>query len=233
MIGPVPGAICLQGGGEFAPDCREMDAAALERAGGGRVVVTALAGAPGRETATADANGVAYFRSLGADAAAAPDARVDEAAAIEAVDSAALLFLPGGSPARLLAAVSTAGLRAALLRLLERDGVLVGASAGAMVLAGVTLLPERGGPPATAAGLGLVPGTVVLPHYRGDDRWWRAVPDHDRLIGLGLPECTGVMVDAGAWSPVGAGRPVLITPAGKVPLESSQPAPQAGNTSRE
>ena len=40
------GVVCLQGGAEFGPDCREMDADLLRRAGG-PVVVTALAGAVG------------------------------------------------------------------------------------------------------------------------------------------------------------------------------------------
>ena len=222
------GAIVLQGGGEFAPECRAMDTAALARAKRGPVVVTALAGAHGRETATADANGVAYFRSLGADAVAAPDARDDEPAAVDAIDAAALLFLPGGSPARLLETVSRPALRAALERLLARDGVLVGASAGAMVLAGVTLLPERGRRPAIAPGLGFVPGTVVIPHYRGEDSWWRAVPDRGSLVGLGLPECSGVMVDGDVWSPLGTRPPVLITSEDSRPLRSASPAPQRG-----
>jgi cyanophycinase-like exopeptidase len=222
------GAIVLQGGGEFAPECTDMDRTALARAPAGPVVVTALAGAPGRETRTADGNGVAYLGALGADAVAAPDARDDEPAAVAAIDAAALLFLPGGSPARLLETISRPALRAAVMRLLARDGVLVGASAGAMVLAGVTLLPERGGRPRTAPGLGLVPGTVVIPHYRGDDSWWRAVPDRDALVGLGLPECSGVMVDGDVWSPLGARSPMLITMDGSSPLRSPSTAPQRG-----
>ncbi len=56
--------ICLQGGAEFGELCREMDADLLRRADGGPVVVTALAGAPGREYRTAGDNGVRHFRSL-------------------------------------------------------------------------------------------------------------------------------------------------------------------------
>ena len=71
------GLVCLQGGAEFGPGCREMDAALLRRAAG-PVVVTALAGAVGREYRTASENGVRHFRALGAqDVVAAPDARED------------------------------------------------------------------------------------------------------------------------------------------------------------
>jgi cyanophycinase len=225
-----PGVICLQGGAEFGPGCREMDRALVELADG-PVVVTALAGAPGRETRTADDNGVAYFRSLGAEASAAPDARSDEAGAVAAIDAASLLFLPGGSPARLLTALSAPTLTGALRRLLDRGGVLVGASAGAMVLAEVTLLPERGGAPDVVLGLGFVPGTVVLPHYRGDERWWRAVRGRHDVVGLGLPECSGVIVRDGRWHPAGAAAPVLLRGDGHAELDSALPAPVWRDTS--
>ena len=83
-----------------------MDADLLRRADDGPVVITALAGAPGREYRTAGDNGVRHFRSLGAqDVVVAPDVREDEAGALEALRRARLLVLPGGSPSRLLAAL--------------------------------------------------------------------------------------------------------------------------------
>ena len=77
--------ICLQGGNEFGPGSRSMDADLVSRAGG-RIVITALAGAPGREYDTATANGVRHFRALGAgEVVGAPDAREDPAGAHEAL----------------------------------------------------------------------------------------------------------------------------------------------------
>ena len=191
------GVVCLQGGAEFGTACREMDLEVLRRAGDGPVVVTALAGASGREYDTATAHGVAHYRSLGAtDVVGAADARSDRDEALAVIRSAALLVLPGGSPARLLAALRGTGVGDAVHALLAAGRVVSGASAGAMVLCAWTLLPERGAPE-LVEGLGAVPRSVVLPHFTGSSRWLDGV--HDALpvdvVALGLPECAGVLAE--------------------------------------
>lgn len=203
--------ICLQGGGEFSPACRGMDTDLLRRAGG-RVVVTALAGEPGRDYDTATANGVRHFRALGAgDVIGAPDARADAKAALDAVAGARLLVLPGGSPSRLLTALQETGLDAAIADLLDGGGVVMGASAGAMVLCPWTVLPDRRdrGALAVEAGLGLVGDLLVVPHWSGGSSrgdWLRsiesAVPESTTV--LGIPEESGVLVEGDVLTAVGA-----------------------------
>lgn len=190
--------VCLQGGAEFGSRCREMDARLLELADGGRVVVTALAGAPGREYDTAGRNGVRHFRELGADdVVSAPDARSDEDAAYQACAGADLLVLPGGSPARLLQALTTTRVGAAVGEVLGRGGVVMGASAGAMVLCAWTVLPEHG--PRLAQGLGTVPNALVLPHHApGSGGRWLGSLDGQLpadVVVLGLPEQSGLLLD--------------------------------------
>ncbi len=88
----------------------------------------------------------------------------------------------------------------AVRRAHERGAALVGSSAGAMVLAAATYLPERG---TSAPALGLVPGAAVLPHYsrvRGD--WLRALPAG--LLVLGIPEATGLLLTTGESPHAGA-----------------------------
>ena len=201
--------VCLQGGGEFSPGCRPMDTRVVRRVSGGeaggaapvRVVVVPLAAAPGREHDVAGANGVAHYARLGAQAVVAPDARTDPDAAVEAVEGAELVVLPGGSPSRLLAALRETPVGDLLRDLVARGVALSGASAGAMVLGGWTVLPDRKGEHGVgvAEALGLVPGVVVVPHWsgggsRGD--WLRAVaatvPEGTTV--LGLPEESGVLV---------------------------------------
>lgn len=207
------GTVCLQGGGEFSPGCREMDAALLAGADG-PVVVSALAGAVGREHDTAGSNGVRHYRALGADdVTAAPDVRVDPEGALTALRRARVLVLPGGSPSRLLDALTTTGAADVVRELLADGGTVVGSSAGAMVLCGWTVLPDRG--LSVVPGLGVVPGTLVLPHWSGGREDWlrvvrAAVPDGTTL--LGVPEESGVVVAAGTLRAVGqAGTELLGT----------------------
>src|SRR3954468_13695289 len=142
----------------------------LVRRADGRVVVTALAGTPGRDYDTATANGVRHFQAVGAgDVVGAPDARTQPAEAAEVIASARLLVLPGGSPSRLLAALRTTPVGELVAALVAADGVVMGASAGAMVLCPWTVLPDKrsGGGMAVEAALGLGPGGAVVPHWGG------------------------------------------------------------------
>jgi len=207
--------VCLQGGAEFGPQCRPMDADLLRRADG-PVVITALAGAPGAEYRTAGEHGRRHFTSLGAaDVVVAPDAREDPAGALEAVRRARLLVLPGGSPSRLLEALLRTGLADALRDLLADGGVVSGSSAGAMVLGGWTVLPDRPGPhgPAVEPGLGVVPDVLVLPHWSGDGRadWLRAIDQGvpSDVVLLGVPEQSGVLVEGEVLTAVGSPTALL------------------------
>lgn len=194
-----------------------MDADLVRRAGG-RVVVTALAGTPGRDYDTATANGVGHFRAVGAgDVVGAPDARSDPRAALEAISGARLLVLPGGSPSRLLTALQETGLDAAIAALLEDGGIVMGASAGAMVLCPRTVLPDRrdGGAMAVEAGLGLVGDLLVVPHWSGGSSrgdWLRsidaAIPD--TTVVLGIPEESGVLVEGDVLTAVGTSPTRLV-----------------------
>ena len=192
------GTVCLQGGAEFGADCVDMDRALLA-ADPGPVVVSALAGTVGSDYATASARGVQHFQALGAtDVVAAPDVREDRESALAVLRTARLLVLPGGSPSRLLAALTTTGADGVVQELLAAGGTVMGASAGAMVLCGWTVLPDRGRPQVTR-GLGALPALLVVPHWTPGDRrpdWLAAiragVPDDVQI--LGLPEQSGVVV---------------------------------------
>ena len=212
--------LCLQGGAEFGPGCRGMDGDLLARAEGGPVVVTALAGAPGREYRTAGANGLRHFAALGAqDVVVAPDAREDPDAALAVLRTARLLVLPGGSPSRLLDALRSTGVGELVVERSADGAVVMGSSAGAMVLCDWTVLPDRPGAgdgPAVVPGLGLVPDLLVLPHWsgpRGREPWLRAVastvPPQVRVVGL--PEQSGVLVGADGLTAVGSAASTVLS----------------------
>ena len=211
------GVVCLQGGGEFAPGCRAMDADLVRRAGG-RVVVSALAGTVGRDYRTATDNGVRHFRAVGArEVVAAPDAREDPDGAWAALASALLLVLPGGSPSRLLSALQDTGAGQVVADRLAAGALVMGSSAGAMVLGEWTVLPDgRGGAGMQVVrGLGLVPGVLVVPHWSGGSSrgdWLRAVEAGvpDDILVLGIPEESGVLVDADGMTSVGQTPTTLV-----------------------
>ena len=190
---------CLQGGSEFHPGCEEMDAALLAAASGRRIVVLPFALRPGRDREQTGTAALRWFQGLGCD-----DVRI---AADETDDKsfadADVLVLPGGSPARLLAALRP---HAETLRGLVDDGVaLIGAGAGAMVLCRWTVLPE--GRPSVESGLGLVDVDLVLPHYGGSDAWlrWARADLPPGSVALGLPERSGVIVDGSRRRSAGVG----------------------------
>lgn len=212
------GTVCLQGGGEFSAACRAMDADLLVRAGG-RVVVTALAGVPGRDYETATANGVRHFIELGArDVVGAADVRESPERALEALRTARLLVLPGGSPARLLDALQTSGVDQ-LIAELSADGALVmGASAGAMVLCGWLVLPDRG--MRVVRGLGLVSDVVVVPHWSGERADWLAALEAaipPQVTVLGVPEESGVLVAGSELTAVGRTASVSVRDGRELP----------------
>ncbi len=191
--------VCLQGGNELTPDCRSMDTLLLDRSAAGPVVVVPLASKPGSDYERTSAHAVSYFRGLGAEVVAAPDARKTPEDALAAVASAGLIVMTGGSPRTLRDALDATGVGAAV-RARSAVGVpVMGSSAGAMVACAATLLPQWRGNPNTGPGLGLVPGYVVVPHFDGGRRAWvsaaRSVAEHGVL---GIPECSGVLVDLDA-----------------------------------
>lgn len=198
--------ICLQGGAEFSPACAEMDRALLEGLDG-PVVVTALAGTPGEEYRLATANGARHFRGLGAvEVVAAPDIRELRAEGLAVLQSARLLVLPGGSPQRLLFALTSTEAGQVVIDLVASGGRVMGASAGAMVLGTRLLLPERN--LAVVPGLGLVP-VAVIPHWwAGRDHWVKPLTGKAPILGLG--EEAGVMYHEGVVTAVGSAPARLV-----------------------
>ncbi|MCU1586746.1 MAG: hypothetical protein JWN31_239 [Frankiales bacterium] len=212
------GVVLLEGGNEFSDRCREMDGLLVDGLDG-PVVVTALAGEIGSDYRRATANGVRHFSALtDQPVLGAADVRTDEADALEALRSARLLVLPGGSPGRLLAALLDTPVGQVVRDLLAADGRVMGSSAGAMALGPWCVLPGR--PAGVTEGLGVVP-YVTVPHWEGDRKpWLRAldarVPPEVEV--LGIPEESGVLVSEGALTAVGRRGARLVRAQRDLPL---------------
>jgi cyanophycinase len=161
------------------------------------------------------AMGVAHFGELGAEVEPVlvrdrEDA--EDPAHAQAIGEADLVYLSGGKPAYLLRVLDGSAVGHALIDAHERGAVLAGCSAGAMVLAGhafdfrARMLPW---PLRWRQGLGLAPGTSVVPHY---DSWPETMSALVALqaprgsVVLGIDEETAVIGRDGSWQVRGASR---------------------------
>ena len=184
------GVVCLQGGGELSPGCRDMDLALLGRAPG-PVAVVALASPQGEAYRRTCSHGVSWFRRLGAEAFAVPDPREEPDAALDGIG---LLVLPGGSPRTLMRALEETGFGERVVEHAAAGGAVMGASAGAMALGEWTVLPDEGF--RVVPGLGLAPGIAVVPHWDGPRADWLKTLDREVDKGrvIGIPEESGILL---------------------------------------
>ncbi len=238
------GAIGLHGGGELVrgdePFLRAILRSALSAgrvraaecafAAGGpatvRIIVLPVA-AGGERPDLAVAHARVAFARVAADLGLAVEvddvAVVDERTAADpgfaaAIAGADLVYLPGGDPGRAARSLRGTAAGRALLAAHARGATVAGASAGAMALCDRTWTRDGG-----AAGLGLVPGIVVVPHA---DRFtdMALARARERDVGttvtsgtLALDERTGVVsrVITGAgvlWRVAGPGRAAWLAP---------------------
>ncbi len=182
-----------------------------------RVAILPTASAPdGEEVFQRWASmGVAHFAALGAECEPVLVRDRSEASddgAVQAIGEADLIYLSGGKPDHLRAALDGTPLGAALIAAHERGAVVAGCSAGAMVLAERLARFRRGMVPwplGWSSGLGLVKGAAVLPHY---DAWPEPVlalmalqAPADTTI-LGIDEDTALVGRDGAWQVHGRAR---------------------------
>ena len=210
------GSLVLEGGAEFGGQMALPDRQALALAGGPdaplRIIPTAAA--PDRNHLRAGQNGVRWFKQLGArdvqsigliDAASARDPLISES-----LRSARLIYLLGGFTHYLAQTLLGSPAWDAVLQAWREGAVVAGSSAGAMVLCQYYFDPGQG---QVFDGLGLVPGTLVLPHHNTFGKGWAARLS-TQLPGvtlLGIDEQTGLVssADGSRWSVLGAGQAVL------------------------
>ncbi len=174
------GRIALVGGDEFREGCEVMDEAILAATGKPTPLTLIIPTAAVFERPDLAAqNGARHFASLGADAH--PLMALDRKDAMDAglaseIESADLVYLTGGNPARLLETLSESVLLDGIIAVLERGAVLAGSSAGAMVMGSWMRFREW------RRALGIAEGIATLPHHE------RADPDSIlRELGASAP----------------------------------------------
>jgi cyanophycinase-like exopeptidase len=216
--------VALVGAGEFLAPMAEFDRGLLESTGRSRprvVILPTASAVDGEQTFRTWADmGVEHFSALGAEVEPVLVRSADEghdAAALQAIGEADLVYLSGGHPRHLLRVLQESPMGVALAQAHARGAVIAGCSAGAMAITGRTMdfrfLPKVGlplpFPVRWPVGLALVDGIAVLPHY---DAWPEALSAFVALqaprgaIVLGIDEETAVVGRNGAWQVHGRGR---------------------------
>jgi cyanophycinase len=224
MLLRVTATIALVGSGEYLEVCRPVDEHLLslldtgDRAPRVACLPTAAAKDGERVWRGWQERGVAHFTKLGAEAVAVDvvdRTTADDEQMVRDIAGADLVYLSGGKPVLLHELLDGTAAWAAILGVLDRGGVLAGCSAGAMVQ-GSDIVGIRGGKGST--GFGLLPNTIVLPHF--DEYPSLAGDVVNRLIGrgrniVGVDGATALVRHQDRFRAVGRGSVTVWGPNGK------------------
>jgi cyanophycinase len=208
----VKGHILLEGGAEFGGQMSAPDLRAIELAGGlgASLSILPTAAAPDNNHARAGANGLRWFRGLGAtNLSVVPlidRASANQADVVEALKLSRLVYLLGGFPGYTCRTLAGSLGWDAVLEAYAAGAVVGGSSAGAMVLCQYLYDPENR---SVVGGLNLLPNTCVIPHHNTFGKGW--VPHLAAALPgaalIGIDEQTGLIDDApgGGWTVYGRG----------------------------
>jgi cyanophycinase len=236
-LGNHAGALVVVGGGG-TPDDVVLDLFML--AGGRDANMVILAQASGRPEAGEES--VAWWKGKGFERVASLDLS-DAAAARRAIESATLIWFPGGDQSRLLDAIEKANLADAIHARHRAGAVVGGTSAGAavlsawMIVGGETadLTVVRSGSVAVVKGLDLLPGTIIDQHFLKRQRFNRllsAVLEQPDLVGIGIDEKTAILVRGTHLDVLGESGVLVVDARGTKRDEPQEKGRPAGGTAR-
>lgn len=132
------------------------------------------------------------------------------------LDGAGLIYLSGGNPGYLAAALRGTDAMARIQDLWSAGTALAGCSAGAAALTAVA--PDVRSGEGSGQGLAIVPGMTVIPHYDAMRRWRRGMARQfterapDGVTVVGIDEHTAIVTDdLVRYEVYGAGTAVKVT----------------------
>jgi cyanophycinase len=224
------GHLIIAGGGPMIPDISQR---ALALAGGKKAHVLIIPFASAR-TDTGQRS-EQMWRQAGAEQVAVLDF-ADHKAALTAVQTADLIWISGGSQGRLMGILKQQGIIDAIRERFRQGGTVGGTSAGAAVMSLIMLTGDAqldrltDGATKTAEGLGLWSGVIIDQHYLRRSRFNRlliAVLDHPDNVGIGIDECTAVVVEGRTFEVIGQSNVVVIDARHKSKIQTKDGEPAA------
>ena len=211
--------IAFVGGGEFRSGCEGMDNYLLSMGGGGStyvlVVPTAAVDAPDR----ASENGISYFSKLGVEAKSLmvlDRGHANDEALTNEIFEATHVYFSGGFPDYLLETLQGSLFVQRLCEWYRSGGILIGSSAGAMVMGSYMWSPRD---KIWVEGLGFGEGFAVLPHHEERDAGvvaktlWNNLPQNIRVFGVDAQTCCVRNQDC--WRVEGLGNVTVYKPNGQ------------------
>jgi cyanophycinase-like exopeptidase len=211
----MPGPIGLLGGLEHYEPTLPIDRRMLDEVGvfAPEVVILPLASFKG-QAAAAGALAQAHWASLGARARVVIPVSGSDETALEMVEGADVIVLPGGVPNRLISALSGTPILEAIIGRWEAGAGVTGSSAGAIDLFERRLNLYPPDPFRLIPGFGLLYGFVVAPHFDRlrVRRWFSPVLKRMGDVAvLGIDESTGLVGTEGQMQVLGTGSVTIAT----------------------
>ena len=193
--------ILASGGGEFSQIYQSADLAALANAKNPQqLLVVVTAPYPTQELAYQTAK--KYFENLGVSTTMSgvldkKDANVLPNA--EEISHASAIYLAGGTPSRLVESFIGTLVGEALLTAVKNNAVLMGSSAGAMLMSKRVVMPSGED---LGAGLNLLNESIVLPHFRGASPEWIKQYQSREIRFIGLAEGGSILTSVTQETPI-------------------------------
>jgi cyanophycinase len=229
----IHGTVALVGAGEYLPTMADVDKELLSRLGGAaRVIVLPTAAVPdGAEVMERWATmGREHFSQLGASAEAVmlrTRADANDDALVAKLATANFLYFSGGKPRYLLETLRNTAAWRTIRGIFLAGGVIVGCSAGAMVLGEMIFdFPQIW---RTLPALGLVPDIAVIPHFNELPSFLSsaAVWATRKTNVIGIDSSTVLVWSQSQWTVMGSGRVTVFTQRRKVHYTAGERVPLA------
>jgi len=208
------GAVVAVGGGGTTDAIVQRT---LALAGGTDAVVVVLP--QSSAVATAGDSSVKMWLEAGARSATKVD--FADPGAKAAIETATLIWMPGGDQNRFMKAIEGTGLDEAIRARYRAGAVVGGTSAGAAVLSASMITGEAdltslvSSKTVLAKGLAVWPDAIVDQHFlkrQRNNRLLSAVLDNPTLIGIGIDEATAAILRNGRIEVVGKSAVVVFDP---------------------
>ena len=228
------GPLALVGGDEFLPGNEPQDLE-LVRAAAGRPAYIVTTAAARQDPARSFATARAWFQGLGVEVrqmAVHTRTQARSPAFVDAASGAGMFYLAGGDPGLVPAVFAGTPVWEAVVAAWRAGAALAGSSAGSMALCEWTLVRERWPDRFNRRyrpGLGLVPGSVVLPHWEDlGSRWVDSATAGMPRPGvhlIGVEERSAALWDGDGWRASGRGRCHLVVGGEGIALEPGSRIP--------